>query len=191
MAIVESIKNLNEKQCVVDVLLKEVQKHKCKDCGKCVFGYEGITQLEMILNDITEKKARADDKNLLIDLCTLMKTQSMCEDGAEIATAVLEGINTYSEVFDEHISKKSCQAGVCKKFMTVHIIAADCIGCGECIDVCDDDAIIGKKRFVHIIDNSECTLCGKCVEACDEGAIVYAGAIKPRCPKKPIPCKKR
>lgn len=183
--------DINEKQCVVDVLLNKVQSHPCKDCGKCVFGYEGITQLEMILKDITEKKAHSDDKALLMDLCSVMQNQSMCEDGKEIASVVLEGLNTYSDVFDEHIAKKQCRAGVCKKFMTVHILAGKCIGCGECLDVCEDDAILGKNKFVHVIDQDECTLCGKCFEVCEEGAIVWAGAEKPKCPKKPIPCKKR
>jgi NADH-quinone oxidoreductase subunit F len=58
------------------------------------------------------------------------------------------------------------------------------------VDECDDDAILGKKKFIHVIDQDECTQCGKCVEACDEEAIVKAGAIKPRCPQKPIPCKR-
>ena len=75
--------------------------------------------------------------------------------------------------------------------MTYHIIAANCIGCGECLDVCEDDAILGKKKFVHIIDQDECIQCGKCMEACEEEAIVLAGAVKPRCPKKPIPCKRK
>lgn len=75
--------------------------------------------------------------------------------------------------------------------MTVHILASKCVGCGECMDVCEDDAILGKKNFVHVIEQDECTICGKCVEACDEDAIVLAGAVKPRCPAKPIPCKKK
>lgn len=185
------MKNLNEKQCVVDVLLSEVQAHPCKDCGKCVYGYEGITQLEMILKDITDRKGRAGDKELMLDLCSLMKAQSMCEDGTEIAEAALEAIAQQSDVFDEHIAKKQCRAGVCKKFMTVHVLASKCTGCGECMDACEDDAILGKKKFVHVINNDECSLCGACIEACDEGAIVLAGAEKPKCPKKPIPCKKR
>jgi Na+-translocating ferredoxin:NAD+ oxidoreductase RNF subunit RnfB len=115
----------------------------------------------------------------------------LCDDGKEIASLVLEGLNTYADIFDEHISKKQCRAGVCKKFMTVHILAGKCIGCGECLDACEDDAILGKNKFVHVIDQDECTLCGKCFEVCDEGAIVWAGVEKPKCPKKPIPCKKR
>ena len=126
-----------------------------------------------------------------MDLCSVMKNQSMCDDGKEIASLVLEGLNTYADIFDEHISKKQCRAGVCKKFMTVHILAGKCIGCGECLDACEDDAILGKNKFVHVIDQDECTLCGKCFEVCDEGAIVWAGVEKPKCPKKPIPCKKR
>lgn len=191
MSSIERIKALKEDQCIVDVLLKEVAAHSCKDCGKCVFGYEGITQLEMILKDITEKKGRASDKALMEELCDYMKTQSLCEDGVDIAAAVLEALSTYGDIFDEHIAKKACRAGVCKKFMTYHVLASKCIGCNECVDVCEDDAILGRKRFVHVIDNKECSLCGACMEACEEGAIVMAGLEKPRCPKKPIPCKKK
>ena len=190
MSCTEKIRGLTKDQCVVDVLLKEVQSHPCKDCGKCVFGYEGITQLEMILKDITEKKGRSADKELMEDLAGLMEKQSLCEDGEDIAKAVKEALAVQGEVFDEHISKKGCRAGVCKKFMTYHILASKCIGCGDCMDVCEDEAILGKKKFVHVIDLDECTLCGKCMEACDEDAIVMAGAEKPKCPKKPIPCKR-
>ena len=191
MSTIEKIKELKENQCIVNVLLKEVSSHKCKECGKCVFGYEGITQLEMILKDITEKKGRAADLALMQDLCSMMQTESLCDDGKEIAEAVLTAINMYKADFEDHIGKKGCRAGVCKKFMTYHILADKCIGCGECMDVCDDDAILGKKKFVHIIDQDECVLCGKCMDACEEDAVVMAGAIKPRCPKKPIPCKKK
>lgn len=190
MSSTDKIRELKEDQCIVDVLLKIVQSHPCKDCGKCVFGYEGITQLEMILKDITEKKGRTSDKALLEDLAEMMKSQSLCEDGEDIADALKEALVTYGEIFDEHINKKACRAGVCRKFMTYHILASKCIGCGECMDVCEDDAILGKKKFVHVIDLDECTQCGKCLKACDEEAIVMAGAVKPKCPKKPIPCKK-
>lgn len=191
MKTIEKISGLKENQCIVDVLLKEVIAHKCKDCGKCVFGYEGITQLEMMLKDITEKKGRTTDLALMTELASMMKTQTLCEDGMEIAEAVLYALENNRTDFEEHIGKKGCRAGVCKKFMTYHILAEKCIGCGDCMDECEDDAIIGKKKFVHIIDQDECILCGKCMDVCEEGAIVQAGAVKPRCPKKPIPCKRR
>ncbi|MFR3651056.1 MAG: 4Fe-4S binding protein [Enterocloster aldenensis] len=36
----------------------------------------------------------------------------------------------------------------------------------------------------------ECTQCGACLNACDEDAIVRAGSIKPKCPRKPVPCRR-
>ena len=191
MGVLDRVKNLKENECIIDVLYKETCGHKCIDCGKCVFGYEGIAQLEMIMKDITEKKGSSSDLDLLSELSGMMKQQSLCEDGEEIASAVLAALATYREDFEQHIAKKACRAGVCQKFMTYHILAEQCTGCGECMDACEDDAILGKKRFVHVIDQKECIQCGKCLEACEDDAIVRAGAEKPRCPKKPIPCKKR
>ncbi len=186
----EALLKLSDKQCPVDELLKYVKGHKCLDCGKCVFGYEGATQLELTLNDITLKKSRSTDMAQLTKVCQFMTTQAICEDGVELAETALAVFNQYSDEFAAHIAKKSCKAGVCKKFVTYHILADKCIGCGDCIDECEDDAILGKKKFIHVIDQDECTQCGKCVESCDEEAIVMAGAVKPRCPAKPIPCKK-
>lgn len=191
MSSVERVKNLQEKECIVDVLRKETAEHKCNDCGKCVYGYEGITQLQTIFGDVTQKKGRNTDMALVEDLCGLMKTQSLCEDGVDIAEAVLYAVDQYADDIQGHVSKKACKAGVCKKFMTYHILPDMCTGCGDCIDECEDDAIIGKKRFIHIIDQDECIQCGACLEACDDDAIVIAGADKPRTPRKPIPCKRK
>lgn len=191
MSAVERIKNIKENECIVDILLQEAKASKCQDCGKCVFGYEGIFQLETILSDAANKKGKSSDIALMEELCGLMKEQSLCEEGEAIAAAVLLALESYRGDFEEHMAKKACRAGVCKKFMTYHILPDKCIGCGDCMDECDEDAILGKKRFVHVIVANECTQCGACLEACDEDAIVMAGAVKPRCPKKPIPCKRK
>ena len=77
MSTLERIENLKDTECIVDMLLKEVRANPCQACGKCVFGYEGITQLELTLSDITEKKGRSGDLDLIKDLCQVMKTQSL------------------------------------------------------------------------------------------------------------------
>ena len=186
----EKLLNLPETCCPVDELLKYVRGHKCLDCGKCVFGYEGAAQLEMTLNDITMKKSRSSDMDQLRKLCGLMKTQALCEDGAELADTALAVMEKYADDFAQHVAKRSCKAGVCKRFVTYHILADKCVGCGDCMDACEDDAIQGRAKFIHVIDQDECTQCGKCKEACEEDAIVVAGAIKPRCPPRPIPCRR-
>ncbi len=186
----EKLLNLPENCCPVDELAKYVHVHKCLDCGKCVFGYEGAAQLDMTLTDITMKKSRSTDLEQLRKLCRLMSTQSMCEEGAELAKTVLAVLEKYEADFVDHIAKRSCRAAVCKRFITYHILADKCIGCGDCLDECEDDAIEGRKKFIHVIDQDECTQCGKCMEACEEDAIVIAGPVKPRCPAKPIPCRR-
>ena len=191
MTILERVSGLTEKECIVDVLRGELADNKCKNCGKCTFGYEGATQLEMIINDMAERKGRPGDLELIADLCSVMREQVLCEDGEIIAHAFLKALDMYRKDLEDHANRKSCKAGVCKRFMTYHVLANLCTGCGECIDACPDDAILGRKRFVHVIQQSECTQCGACKDACEEDAIVLAGAVKPRCPMKPIPCKAR
>lgn len=186
----EKMINLTDKQCPVNELMEYAKAHKCADCGKCVFGYEGAAQLEMTMADIANKRSRASDMEQLKKLCNMMAEQSLCDDGIELAQTALAMLDKYADDFAAHIAKKACKAGVCKKFVTYHILPDLCIGCGDCMDECEDDAIMGKKKFIHVIDQSECTQCGKCVSACDEEAIVMAGAVKPRGPLKPVPCKK-
>lgn len=176
--------------CAVDQLLREVRLSECNKCGKCVFGYEGITQLDMIINDITEKKGKNADLELMTELAALMKTQSACEKGEEIAMMVISSLNHNQVEWSSHINKKGCPAQVCKKYLEFYILPDKCIGCNDCVDACDDEAILGKRRFIHVIDQDECTQCGDCVDACDEEAIIIAGKIKPRVPKKPIPVKR-
>ena len=191
MSMLENISSIKDGQCIVDALLRELDANECRKCGKCVFGYEGLTQLEMILRDISNRKGQSGDMELMRELCAAMTVQSLCEYGEDIGRAVLHALEANREELEEHVSKKACRAGVCKKFMTYHILADKCVGCGDCLDACGEDAILGKNRFVHVIDQDECTQCGACLDACEEEAIVRAGAMKPRCPKKPIPCKAR
>ena len=49
-----------------------------------------------------------------------------------------------------------------------------CIGCGECVNVCESGAhIINSNGHVFLREN--CTACGKCAEVCLGGAINFYG----------------
>lgn len=179
-----------ETDCIVDRLLHISERYEMESCGRCVFGHEGVAQIHMILADLVQKKGRTSDAELLNELCSQMQYQTLCELGSSLAQTVLAVMEQFGDEMNEHLMKKSCRASVCKKFMTYHILPDVCTGCDECTDSCEDEAILGRKRFIHVIDIDECTQCGKCIDSCDEGAIVMAGALKPKCPKKPIPCKR-
>lgn len=51
-----------------------------------------------------------------------------------------------------------------------YIDTAKCTGCGDCVQICPQMAIILKDNKAHI-DQNLCTECGSCLEMCVVGAI--------------------
>lgn len=177
--------------CMAKALADVCADARKQTCGRCVFGHEGGHQIAATTADICRKKGRASDIALLRDLCPVMARQSLCEQGRVLADSVLSALDAFGPEIEGHFTRKVCAAGECPAYMTFHILPDKCVGCGECIDACEEDAILGKSRFVHVIDQKACVQCGACVDACAEGAIVKAGADKPRTPPRPIPIRRR
>ena len=180
-----------KKDCMAHALDEVCAQYRRETCGRCVFGHEGSHQIATIVSDICRKKGKPGDLALLRDLCPLMETQCLCEQGRTMARTVSAFLELFGEEIERHITKKTCAAGQCTAFLTVHILASKCQACCACEDVCEEDAILGRARFIHVIDQKACTQCGACLDACEYGAIVTAGAVKPKCPPKPIPFKKK
>jgi len=63
--------------------------------------------------------------------------------------------------------------------MGLYYITADCIGCAECLAICEDDAIEEIGEIYRI--TSACTECGACEPICPVQAIIrgYEGAPPP------------
>lgn len=57
------------------------------------------------------------------------------------------------------------------------IISLQCDGCGECIKVCQFDAIDGEPSNRHTIIKDRCIGCGRCFEVCPVKVITMAGAL--------------
>ncbi len=186
----DKIEVFNETDCMLAKLKIIAENYEKETCGRCVFGFEGVTQINMILSDILNKKGKVGDLDKLKQLSLQMTSHTLCDVDNVLASSLLNALDLFHDEINNHITKKVCEAMECNKFVTFHILASKCTGCGECIDSCKDEAIIGKNKFVHVIVEDDCTQCGKCLSSCEEGAIVKAGATKPKCPTKPIPCKK-
>lgn len=61
-----------------------------------------------------------------------------------------------------------------------HIFQEQCLGCGECVDLCRFNAILLQKNnssFVYRIDPISCEGCGACIPFCPTGAISLKPAI--------------
>lgn len=175
--------------CMAQALHQIARRFHGEDCGHCVFGYEGGHQIDAILSDIVGKKGTTSDIVLLRDLCPVMSEQSLCGVGQVLARTVLQALDLFGDEIEAHVTKRQCPAGECRAFMTYHILVSRCTGCGACLDACEDDAIMGKAGFVHVIDQHTCTQCGLCLKACPKDAVVMAGTKKPKTPPRPIPCK--
>lgn len=46
-----------------------------------------------------------------------------------------------------------------------------CVGCGDCLEVCQDNAVVLPKPSYYRIEVSECTSCAECVPFCPHEAI--------------------
>lgn len=182
-----------QKNCMANALSEICAQYLHETCGRCVFGHEGSHQVATIVADICRKKGKPTDIALLRDLAPVMQTQSLCEQGRVLARTVLSFLDLFEAEIAQHTTKKVCLAGECKAYLSFHILASKCQACNKCVDsdVCEEDAILGRPRFIHVIDQKACTQCGACLDVCEHGAIVTAGAVKPKCPPKPIPFKRR
>ena len=177
--------------CMADALLNVVNELRMATECTCTFGHESGYQIATILGDICTKKGKPSDLALIRDLAPVMEAQALCDEGKAIARAALQGLELFGPEVEAHITKKTCPAGSCKAYMTYHVLVSRCTGCGKCLKACDDKAIMGKARFVHVIDQRKCSQCGDCLPVCPEKAIVMAGAKKPKTPPRPIPCKRK
>lgn len=185
------LRTYDESSCMADALLTVVNELRMATECTCTFGHEGGYQIATILTDICSKKGKPGDLALMRDLAPVMASQAICGEGRAIGRAVSQALDAFGPEIEGHITKKVCVAGACKAFQTYHILVSKCTGCGKCLKACDDDAILGKPKFVHVIVQKNCVQCNKCLEACPEGAVVTAGANKPKTPPKPIPVRRK
>lgn len=55
--------------------------------------------------------------------------------------------------------------------MTVQIEVKLCAGCGACIAVCPNDAIILNEDIIAVVDDDKCVDCGACIDECPARAM--------------------
>ena len=171
-------------ECMVDACVQIMNKTYESSCGKCVLCREGTSQFRQIVTEMTTGKAKATDIDLIKEVSELISIGAYCPFGQNMTKPLTSAIALFPEEFDDHIKRKTCKCGKCYKAEELYYIDPDeCIGCGDCIDACPEEAIEGKDGYIHMIDQDLCERCGKCVAACDEGCIKTATKL-PKLPKK-------
>ncbi len=177
-------KQLNADTCVVSYLHRVLRELISLSCGKCVLCREGLWQLALIFDSISRGSANMERFAFAKELSHAMSIGCDCDFGKGAGRMVELALVDFEDEITDHIRRKRCPSLSCTAFFTMHILPDLCTGCGDCMDECPEDAIEGKSKFIHMIDNDVCDRCGKCVAVCEENAIVKAGPIKPRTPTR-------
>jgi NADH-quinone oxidoreductase subunit F len=170
--------------CGVDITRNILNDCRIMSCGKCPLCREGTYQLFSAFNDITNGKGKPDTLEIIKEMSANIALGAFCQFGKSMAGFVNSALDVFDSEIEDHIRRKKCPASVCKAFMNLIVLPDKCTGCGECLQACDDDAIEGKKGYIHMIKDDDCVKCGKCIETCETGAIVPVSGTKPRLPKR-------
>lgn len=185
----DEAKAIGSDDCAVEAVRSILETFRHESCGRCVFGNEGGHQLFAIFTDACTSKGQDSDITLIRDLAPVMAEQSLCEIGQKMASVAEQALDLFGDEIEQHVSRHQCPTGKCRALVTYHILVSRCNGCGKCLDACEEEAIEGKPKFVHVVNQRACTHCGKCLDVCPKGAVVTAGLKKPKTPPHPIPCR--
>ncbi len=161
---------MDESTCMVDVAKYFTNFLKDESCGKCFTCRKGNQRLFEILDDFTHGRGEKEQLDLLEGLAHVIKDTTMCGLGQTAPNPVLSTLRYFRDEYKTHIDKKQCPAGVCKDLIHYRI-NDNCKGCGLCIKACPQNAISGKKKEKHVIDEDNCIKCGACISVCKFDAV--------------------
>ena len=124
-----------------------------------------------ILERITRGEGVKNDIEHLEQLALGVKSGSLCGLGQTAPNPVLTTLKYFREEYEAHIIERRCPGGQCKNLISYIIIPDNCVGCGVCLRNCPANAISGKKKELHVINQDICTKCGICMDSCKFDAV--------------------
>ena len=162
---------MDDHTCMVDVALYFLKFLEEESCGKCTPCREGVHQMRLILERITEGNGKEEDLETIEWMGKAIIDGSLCGLGGTAPNPVLSTLRYFRDEYEAHIKEKTCPAGVCKALITYTIDPELCTGCMVCAKICPVEAATGEKKEVHTIDQYKCIKCGACFESCKFDAV--------------------
>lgn len=156
--------------------------------GTSVMGRDGMTQLLILINDITTGKGENEDIELLKDLCTVISEADGCDIAAKAAANVLYSLDKYGDEWDLHCRRKRCTALQCEAYYTIYIDPNECKGCRDCVSAAPEGAIANGEGLISVVMDDSALKSAEFIASCPNGAIKKSGGlIKPKVPEAPVP----
>jgi bidirectional [NiFe] hydrogenase diaphorase subunit len=104
---------MDDTSCMVNVARFFMEFCMTESCGKCIPCRTGTAQMFNLLTKICDGEATHADLDLLIDLCDVVKSTSLCGLGMTAPNPVLSTLRYFKDEYLEHIENRRCPAGVC------------------------------------------------------------------------------
>jgi ferredoxin len=171
----------DERSCPVQKSLTFVEEFLAEPmCGRCFPCSMGSYEARIRLKRLTINVADEGDIDAVRNIASVMVEASMCKKGKDTARYLLEQLD--SSEFSGHLAG-FCPTGECTECIQYVIIPEKCTMCGDCLEACGDNAIIGEKKKEFLsgylpfeIAQKRCTKCGECIKVCRYEAIKLVSA---------------
>jgi NADH-quinone oxidoreductase subunit F len=99
---------INEKTCIVRTAERLAAFYQHESCGKCIPCREGTDWMYKILQRIERGQGRAQDLDLLLDLCDNIAGKSFCPLGDAAVGPVQSSVERFREEYEYHVREKRC-----------------------------------------------------------------------------------
>jgi NADH-quinone oxidoreductase subunit F len=178
---VEDIKKeAEEKTCAVQKAFYYINEFIAGPmCGRCFPCALGTAEAGIRLQRLVHHAKDIDKKDIEIlkRIGSQMIEGSFCKKGKETGKYLAEILSVSENEFKEHFSG-ICPEKECSNLIEYIIKPELCTMCGECLEACKYDAILGEMKAPYRsgylpfeIRKKRCTNCGECVKVCPTGAI--------------------
>jgi bidirectional [NiFe] hydrogenase diaphorase subunit len=104
---------MDDRTCMVNLARYFMEFCMTESCGKCIPCRAGTAQMFELLSRMTAGTATHHDLDLLVDLCDMVGSTSLCGLGQAAPNPVLSTLRYFKDEYLEHIEAKRCRAGVC------------------------------------------------------------------------------
>ncbi len=162
---------LSDKDCMPAMAKFYLGFTKDESCGKCTPCRIGTRRMLEMLEKICDGKGTVEMLDELESLANTIKDTALCGLGQTAPNPILSTLRYFRDEYLAHVRDKKCPAGTCQKLFKL-VITDKCKGCTKCARNCPVNAITGKIKEQHVIDQAKCIKCGACIDNCPFKAIV-------------------